>query len=126
METTGGYKTIDNLSFLLLGDGLYLTEPTDGWFSESVKSVTTDGTNAYKGKVVISNREPAQQEEKCDLNGDGIINALDIQNVIMACVAMITDPKFDINGDGIVNALDIQNVINAAAAAARRMGLELE
>ncbi len=53
---------------------------------------------------------------KGDLDGNGIVNALDIQIIINACVAEATDAKFDINGDGIINALDIQEVINIAAA----------
>jgi hypothetical protein len=57
---------------------------------------------------------------KCDVNSDGIVNALDIQSVINAAVVELTDPIYDINSDGKVNALDIQEVINAAAAAARR------
>jgi hypothetical protein len=52
---------------------------------------------------------------KGDLNGDGIVNALDIQLIINAAVAELTDPKYDLNGDGIVNALDIQTVINIAS-----------
>ena len=51
-----------------------------------------------------------------DLNGDGKIDALDIQNVINACASEKTDAKFDVNEDGKVNALDIQQVINVAAA----------
>ena len=57
-----------------------------------------------------------------DLNGDGIVNALDVQMVINASVAGSTEAKYDLNGDGVVNALDIQLVINEAAAdAARRV-----
>ncbi len=51
----------------------------------------------------------------CDVNGDGIVNALDIQTVINAAVEDSTDAKYDLNKDGVVNALDIQTVINAAA-----------
>ncbi len=52
-----------------------------------------------------------------DLNHDGIVNALDIQLVIIACAESATDPMYDLNGDGSVNALDIQKVINLAAKA---------
>jgi hypothetical protein len=54
---------------------------------------------------------------KGDLNGDGKVNALDIQEIINACVAERTEAKYDLNGDGKVNALDIQEVINIAADA---------
>ena len=54
-------------------------------------------------------------EVKGDLNGDGIVNALDIQAIINAAVA--ENNSFDQTGDGICNALDIQTIINIAAAA---------
>ena len=54
-------------------------------------------------------------EIKGDLNGDGIVNALDIQVIINAAVA--EDNSFDQTGDGICNALDIQTIINIAATA---------
>jgi hypothetical protein len=63
------------------------------------------------------------EEKNCDINADGKVNALDIQAVINAAVAELTDPIYDINKDGKVNALDIQEVINEAAAASRRLGL---
>ena len=52
---------------------------------------------------------------KGDLNGDGIVNALDIQLEINACVADSKETVYDLNEDGIVNALDIQTLINIAA-----------
>jgi M6 family metalloprotease-like protein len=55
---------------------------------------------------------------KGDLNGDGIVNALDIQLEINACVAGASEAVYDLNEDGIVNALDIQTVINIAALSA--------
>jgi hypothetical protein len=62
----------------------------------------------------------------CDLDGNGKVNALDIQTIINACVDSSTDSKFDINKDGKVNALDIQEVINTAAASARRLGIIID
>ena len=50
-----------------------------------------------------------------DLNGDGKVDAQDIQSVINACAGNDADTKFDVNGDGKVDALDIQQVINTAA-----------
>jgi aryl-phospho-beta-D-glucosidase BglC (GH1 family) len=53
---------------------------------------------------------------KGDLNGDGIVNALDIQTVINASMTDSTVDLYDLNGNGIVNALDIQMVINLAVS----------
>ena len=50
-----------------------------------------------------------------DVDGDGIVNAVDIQLVINASLGQdIGGLDADINGDGVVNAVDIQLVINAA------------
>jgi hypothetical protein len=51
------------------------------------------------------------------MNGDGKVDALDIQTIIMACANGLTDSKFDITGDGKVDALDIQTNIMIAATA---------
>ncbi len=53
------YPTIYNLKSLSLASGYYITEPAGGYFSSSLKSITTDGSTAYKGKIVIS-KEPAK------------------------------------------------------------------
>lgn len=74
--------------------------------------------NAHFIKIdmrLVRDGEPTP-EERADINGDGQVNALDIQAVINAAVVSSTEAKYDINGDGIVNALDIQGVINVAAA----------
>ena len=49
------YAAVSNLKSLLLGEGLYITEPTGGYFSTLIKTITNDGSSAYKDKVVISN-----------------------------------------------------------------------
>jgi hypothetical protein len=58
------------------------------------------------------------------VNGDGKVNALDIQEVINAAVLESKEAKYDINGDGKVNALDIQDVINAATSVAAARGFK--
>ena len=50
-----------------------------------------------------------------DVNGDGVVNAIDVQLVINAALGIDVSPaEPDINGDGVVNAIDVQLVINAA------------
>lgn len=49
-----------------------------------------------------------------DVNGDGTVNAQDIQSVINAILGVGTPgTNADVNGDGTVNASDIQAVINS-------------
>lgn len=47
----------------------------------------------------------------CDLDGDGLVNAADVD---LAKVAVLAGSPFDKNGDGIGNVRDVQIVINAA------------
>ena len=52
---------------------------------------------------------------KADVNGDGAINAVDIQLVILDVLQMAKgEYATDVNSDGKVNASDIQLVVNAA------------
>lgn len=49
-----------------------------------------------------------------DVNGDGAVDAVDIQLVINAALGVTPNPAADLNDDGDVNAVDIQLVINTA------------
>ena len=71
--------------------------------------------NEFKEIVEMENTTPTG-----DVNGDGIVNGLDIQEVINASAADSTDHLYDINGDGNIDALDIQEIINIGAASASR------
>ena len=53
------YPTIDGLFQMQLDDGIYISEPQGGWFDNTLKSITTDGSTAYGGTVVISSAEPS-------------------------------------------------------------------
>jgi hypothetical protein len=49
---------------------------------------------------------------RCDYNGDGNINTLDLQGVANAVIQKPPLLAGDINGDGSVNSLDIQLMVN--------------
>jgi glucose/arabinose dehydrogenase len=49
-----------------------------------------------------------------DVNGDGDVNALDVQLVINAALGLPVTEQTDLNDDQVTNALDVQLVINAA------------
>ncbi|MGB5064915.1 MAG: S8 family serine peptidase [Candidatus Competibacter sp.] len=51
-----------------------------------------------------------------DVNGDGVLNTLDVVAVINAALGTQTWPAADINGDGVVNTLDVVAVINLVLA----------
>ncbi|MBQ6192059.1 MAG: hypothetical protein IJK51_07160 [Bacteroidaceae bacterium] len=48
-----GYHAL-RMSELNIGEGLYITEPLGGYFDSDLHSITVDGTNPYKGDVLIS------------------------------------------------------------------------
>lgn len=47
-----------------------------------------------------------------DLNGDGVVNALDLSMMTKAISDGSTDKKFDLNKDGRVNSLDLNVFLN--------------
>ena len=56
-----------------------------------------------------------QQGEKGDLNGDGFIDASDIQVVLNDMLNETNDPAHDLNKDGFIDASDIQVILNIMA-----------
>ncbi|MEY4822457.1 MAG: Dockerin type domain, partial [Planctomycetota bacterium] len=49
-----------------------------------------------------------------DLNGDGVINALDLATLLSNWgLANPASPASDINGDGVVNAQDLASLLSA-------------
>lgn len=49
----------------------------------------------------------------CDINGDSVINILDVQSMINQALGVIAAVD-DLNHDGVVNVADVQKEINAA------------
>jgi len=56
--------------------------------------------------------------DRCDLNADGVTNALDIQILANAILANSADSTKDINQDGQVNVLDLQLEANVVLGVA--------
>jgi len=84
-----------------------------GWSSigsdEQRVTLTPGGPLAIMALFLPTERHPA------DINGDGALNAVDVQLVINGALGVDIAPyNPDITGDGAVNAVDVQLVINAA------------
>jgi len=47
-----------------------------------------------------------------DLNGDGVVNALDLSMMTKAISDGSSDKKFDLNNDGKLNSLDLNVFLN--------------
>ena len=61
------------------------------------------------GEIYLKSESGVETPPTADVNGDGIVNILDL--VVVANAFGETDP--DINGDGTVNILDLVVVANA-------------
>jgi hypothetical protein len=64
--------------------------------------------------------EAAPLENPLDINGDGVVNAVDVQLVTNAALGIAIAFPADVNGDNTVNAVDVQLVTNAALALNQR------
>ena len=93
-----------------------LGSPGEIVFSNSIKAPTTAAvkstTTAAKGKY--------------DINGDGSVDSMDVDILIIAVAGGVTTAKYDVNGDGKVNAMDVKavnaNLSKGAAGAPTLLG----
>jgi hypothetical protein len=105
---------------------------------------TTTGTNytlgslssaaTYYWKVVTKNAfgstpsptwsfsTSAKGQLTCDLNSDGVVNALDVQIAVDQVTGIVPCATADLNQDGVCTVVDLQRVINAALGQACRIG----
>ena len=108
--------------------GIFIREYTNGWavYNRSGRSQTIslpiETTGAHSGlrgtqhmladldgEIYLKSESGLETPPTADVNGDGIVNILDL--VVVANAFGETDP--DINGDGTVNILDLVVVANA-------------
>jgi hypothetical protein len=77
--------------------------------------VNVNGGRARSGRVGVrgSPFTAAQSRNRCDVNNDDVINAVDADIVRQAILMGSTNPDYDLNGDGQVNVQDAQIVANA-------------
>jgi hypothetical protein len=82
----------------------------NGTYTGGGEFVPTSNT-AYFTEISIS--QPAAGP--CDINKDGLVNALDVTLAINAALGVAScQPGNDINGDGLCDVVDIQRVLVAA------------
>jgi len=58
----------------------------------------------------------------CDLNGDGVINAADVQIAINQALGVARCTNADMIGNGQCNVVDVQRVINASMGGVCKVG----
>jgi len=79
----------------------------------------TDGDGASDGYEASYGTNPHDAGDTpplafCDVNGDGRVDALDVQLVINAALGLEVMWDCDMDGDGYIDAVDVQLAINAA------------
>jgi hypothetical protein len=79
-----------------------------GSYYFAITAYDTSGHESGLSNEVSATISSAGGTTRCDLNGDGGNNALDLQAAINAILAGSNSAGFDINMDGVVNALDLQ------------------
>ena len=113
--------------------GLYIREYTNGWAvynhsgAQQVVTLPEEAQAVAGGwagtehvlpnldgemylKAVVSDQSPVTSKNPADVNGDGVVNILDL---VMVAQGLGTDnPKADVNGDGVVNVFDLVFVAN--------------
>lgn len=84
----------------------------DPYCADSDGDGLTDGyETAHGGDPLSSDDSPVLG----DVNGDGFVNASDVQLIINAVLGLVkTEMQDDVNFDGLTNSVDIQLVTNAA------------
>jgi murein DD-endopeptidase MepM/ murein hydrolase activator NlpD len=58
---------------------------------------------------------------RCDLNGDGVVDAKDMELAIQMALKVIPCTA-DLNGDGECNVIDVQRIVNASLTSVCRVG----
>jgi hypothetical protein len=74
--------------------------------------------NGYSLSLSSSPAPPAPASSACDLNGDGKIDALDVQIAISQALGTTVCGTAALTGNGQCNVVDIQRVINASLGGA--------
>ena len=100
---------VSNLGGLWLDSGIDILEPSGGYFDATLKSVTTDGTSAHQGRVVIGS------VIRGDVNADGTVDIADAVAVLSAMAGKAVSGNPDVNGDGEIDIADVVKVLSIMA-----------
>ncbi len=110
------------------GSAWYITgAPDDRWNNDDLHNLGAIPGSAFEVVDVSSlmidpNSGQARQTATCDLNGDGVVNALDLQLSVNAVLGLRPCGNGDLNGDGVCNVIDVQRVINATLGGPCQIG----
>jgi len=86
-----------------------------GPYDIALYAMDQDGYVSQPVVLELFQNAPASPLSLGDVNGDGQVNAVDVQLVINAALGLSIVPyNGDVNADSLVNAVDVQLTINAA------------
>jgi len=108
---------IVNVTLGLIGSGTNYTTTPNGvlCFTSSGSPCTSVGSSPPP--------PPPPTANACDLNGDGVVNMLDVQIAINQVIGISPCTNADLIGTGTCTAMDVQRVANAAAGQACKTGM---
>ena len=86
-------------------------------FSDNLGMVLLTNSNNYDGMIQIESAILGFAEETNfiiigDINSDGIINILDIVQIVNLVLTSEYNETADLNSDGVVDVLDIVQIVN--------------
>ena len=67
-------------------------------------------SNSIAAPATTTTTTPMTASNKYDLNGDGTVDSKDVDVLIVAIAADVTNAKYDLNGDGTIDVFDIREV----------------
>ena len=95
--------------------------PGDMVLSNSIAAPVAGGTSTGSGTTA--------SKSKYDVNGDGTVDSADVDELLLAVLAELTNAKYDVNGDGAVDVKDVRavnrNLDPGAASAPTLLGMKL-
>jgi hypothetical protein len=106
-----------SVTLALIGGGTNYTTTPNG-----VLCFTSSGTPCTSGQTSAPPPPPPTNPNSCDLNGDGVVNVLDVQIAINQALGVSPCNTADLLGTGVCNVIDVQRVTNAAAGQACKVG----
>jgi len=104
--TTVRFNVTNSTSFTVLSPTQISATVPAGATTGAITVITPLGSGVSSSAFIVTS-------SRCDINGDGSVNVLDIQLLINTILGVPGSPaSCDINSDGITNVLDLQVLIN--------------
>jgi hypothetical protein len=135
--TAAGTATIASLQFQLdgsnLGPALTTAPYTTSWNTStamngthSLTATATDSSGNTGSSVplivTVDNTTAEVSVSACDLNGDGVVNNLDVQIAINQALGTTGCTNASLQQNGQCNVIDVQRVVNASLGGACKLG----